>query len=79
MNIRRAWTGQRQGLGLLAALVAGLAAVVVAVAPVGAQANTASMSATLSGGAEVPAIDSPYGGSFSGTINLDTNEISYSL
>jgi len=62
-------------LGTVVALIAALTALIVATLPVSAQSGTA----TLGGGAEVPAVDSPSGGSFSGTMDMSTYAISYSL
>lgn len=78
MSIRQRYTSWLS-LSLLAAVAAALAALAVAVVPVGAASHTVAVSTTLSGASEVPPVESPYGGSFSATINLDTYEISYTL
>ena len=73
MRLTNSWFG----LGALAALVAALAAIVVAVAPVSAQGASRSVSASLSGDAEVPALVSTGTGSFTGT--LSGGELSFTL
>ena len=79
MSMRVSSKSHWLSLGTLAALVAALAALVVATLPVGAQAGTATASATLSGDAEVPVVVSDGTGSFSATIDLDTYTITYQL
>jgi hypothetical protein len=75
MRLTNSWFG----LGALAALVAAMAAIVVAVAPVSASSHVVTGIATLSGEAEVPAVTSAAGGSFTAEINTETYEISYGL
>ena len=70
MTIRQRWINQwLLGLGVLAAAVAVLAALAVAAAPVSAQGASRAVTATLSGDAEVPPLESDGSGSFTGTFS----------
>ena len=70
MTIRYRWTGQwLLGLSVLAAAVALLAALAVVAVPVSAQGASRAVTASLSGDAEVPPLESDGSGSFTGTFS----------
>ena len=78
MSNRQHWTGWLS-VSIVAAVVAALAALALAVVPVGAQAGYVNLSASLSGADAIPPTSSSYNGTFSASMDLDSFDITYTI